>query len=70
MVCAPEPVGVTLTFTVPPVVNTLITELMAELTVVDPVAAPAMAGDSTKASRVATAGMVLRIFLVFLVVLV
>lgn len=65
-VWAPEPVGVTLTLTVPLVVKALITELIAEFTVVDAVAAPAMAGDTTKVSSVATAGRVLRILLVLM----
>jgi hypothetical protein len=51
MVCAPEPVGVTLTFTVPLLVKTLIIDPMAEFTVVEVVAAPATAGVARRVRR-------------------
>lgn len=51
IVCAPDPVGVTLAVTVPLLVKTLITELIAELMVVEAVAAPATAGNASALTR-------------------
>jgi len=50
MVCAPDPVGVTFTFTVPLLLNRLMTALMFELIVVEVVAAAANTGEQSTAA--------------------
>jgi hypothetical protein len=52
MVWAPEPVGTTLTLTVPLVVKRLITELMLELMVVEAVKAETTAVENVATSKV------------------
>jgi hypothetical protein len=63
IVCAPAPVGVTFAVTVPLLVKTLITEPIAELIVVDVVAAPAAVGIATAPANMATANIMFWLFL-------
>jgi hypothetical protein len=67
MVCAPAPVGVTFAVTVPLLVKTLITELIAEFIVVDAVAAPAAVGKPTTPASIAKAKIDFWYFFIILI---